>query len=108
MSLYLEIDEDKVNLSDIVGQNIKSLDYLIDEENDLYKFVKTEDKSTNDDILDLKVELNKLSPEEKKLIIDRYFEEMTQKETSAELGISQPKVSREEEKILKKLKTRLA
>ena len=38
---------------------------------------------------------------------DIYYDELTQSETSNVLGISQVQVSRNESKILKKLKTRL-
>ena len=52
-------------------------------------------------------ELGKLTKEEKRLIFARYYEEMTQQETSNLLGISQVQVSRNESKILQKLKSRL-
>ena len=44
---------------------------------------------------------------EKELIIARYYTEMTQKEASDVLGLSQSQVSRTEAKVLKKLKERL-
>ena len=62
---------------------------------------------TSADILDLKEELGKLSKEERQLIIARYYQELTQQETSKLLGISQVQVSRNEAKILKKLRARL-
>ena len=55
----------------------------------------------------MKNELLKLSSEERGLIIDRYFEEMTQLEASKKHGLSQAQVSRQETKILKKLRKRL-
>ena len=58
-------------------------------------------------ILDLKGEIDKLSLEERKLIYARYYEELTQKETSNILGMSQVQVSRNETKILKKLREKL-
>ena len=48
-----------------------------------------------------------LSSEEKALIDARYYQEMTQSETSKKLGMSQVQVSRREGKILEKLKSRL-
>ena len=68
------------------------------------KYLPTGQKIT---ILDLKNEVEKLSDDEKKLILERYYHELTQSETSSVLGISQVQVSRNEAKILKKLKTRL-
>ena len=43
----------------------------------------------------------------KKLIYARYYEELTQSETSSILGMSQVQVSRNESKILKKLRNNL-
>ena len=74
---------------------------------DNYFEVGSYDTSTSAEVLDLKNELDKLNEEEKKIIYSRYYEELTQSETSKLLGISQVKVSRDESKILKKLKTRL-
>ena len=51
--------------------------------------------------------IKELPPEEKKLIIARYYEGLTQQETSKTLGMSQVQVSRKETKILQKLKTTL-
>ena len=51
--------------------------------------------------------LNYQSFDEKKLIYARYYEELTQSETSSILGMSQVQVSRNESKILKKLRNNL-
>ena len=48
--------------------------------------------------------LDKLEKNERRLIELRYFEDRTQSETGKELGISQVQVSRQEKKILEKLK----
>ena len=69
--------------------------------------MKIEDNSLNPDILDLKEALKDLSFEERNLILARYYEELTQVETSKELGISQVQVSRKEAKVLQKLKEKL-
>ncbi|MBQ2639515.1 MAG: sigma-70 family RNA polymerase sigma factor [Bacilli bacterium] len=108
LSLFLEIDEQKIIDTRLALQNIKSLDYYYDDENtDLYNSIKIEDKNTNSDILDLKEAINKLNDEDKNLIIDRYFNDLTQTEISKELGMSQVQVSRKETKILQKLKATL-
>lgn len=106
LSLFLEIDEEKIIETRQALQNIKSLDY--NEENvDLYNSIKVEDKNINSDILDLKEAINNLSKEEQDIIIDRYFNDLTQTEVSKELGMSQVQVSRKETKILQKLKATL-
>lgn len=99
VSLYLEIDENLVNEA-LSYDEVTSLE-------DNYFEIGSYDTSTSAEVLDLKNELDKLNEEEKKIIYSRYYEELTQSETSKLLGISQVKVSRDESKILKKLKTRL-
>lgn len=99
VSLYLEIDENLVNEA-LSYDEVTSLE-------DNYFEIGSYDTSTCAEVLDLKNELDKLNEEEKKIIYSRYYEELTQSETSKLLGISQVKVSRDESKILKKLKTRL-
>ena len=60
-----------------------------------------------DDLLLLKDELAKLNPFEQQLINKRYIDDLTQQQTAYELGISQVQVSRGEQKILTKLKSKL-
>lgn len=106
IALFLEIDEEKVNEAIDATEVVKSLDYQ-DENIELYNSIKVEDNSLNPDILDLKEALKDLSTEERNIILARYFEELTQVETSKELGISQVQVSRKEAKVLQKLKEKL-
>ena len=98
VSLYLEISEDLVNEA-LYYDDVTSLE---DSQIEISSY-----DNTSAEILDLKNELDELSEKEKELIYSRYYEGLTQSETSKVLGISQVKVSREENKILKKLKTRL-
>lgn len=108
VSLFLEIEEEKIREAEQATQEIKSLDYSYDEESqELYNSVMTVDKNTSPDIMDLQTEISHLEEEEKKLIIARYYQEMTQSEASKNLGMSQVQVSRKEGKILEKLKQRL-
>ena len=51
--------------------------------------------------------LKELSPEERKIIIRRYYMEQTQTQIAKELGISQVQVSRMEKKILKSMREKL-
>ncbi len=108
ISLFLEIDEEKINEASLLVQDVKSLDYTYDEESsDFYNSIQTQETGMQEDILDLKTEVMKLQPEERALILARYYEELTQTEASYELGMSQVQVSRKEGKILEKLKQRL-
>ena len=52
--------------------------------------------------------IGKLSPIWKKILVLRYFKNMTQQETANFLGLSQVKVSREEKKIMEFLRQELA
>lgn len=65
------------------------------------------DNMNMDDLLLLKEELTKLDPFERDLISKRYMNDLTQQQTAKELGISQVQVSRGEQKILTKLKSKL-
>ena len=98
ISLYLEVDEELIDEALIATDEVTSIDeaYNIGEED-----------RVSADILDLKNEIDKLPINEKKLILSRYYNDMTQSEVSKELGISQVQVSRNETKILQKLKTSL-
>ena len=51
-------------------------------------------------------ELDKLSPLEKRIIVARYYDNMSQKDIGMELGMYQVEVSRKEKKILQKLRSR--
>lgn len=108
LSLFLEIDEEKIEEARVAALDVKSLDYSVDEAlPEFYNSVASYDKETSPEILDLRRELSRLSDEEKSLIVARYYEDMTQSEASRELGISQVQVSRKEGKILEKLRVAL-
>ena len=107
VSLFLEIDEEKVSEVRNSMQEVKSLDFCYEEDISLYNSVMCFDNETSADVLDLRSEISRLSEEEKALIDARYYQEMTQSEASKKLGISQVQVSRKEGKILEKLRCRL-
>ena len=109
VSLYLEIDEEKV--SDVLCSvcDVKSLDYVYDEDgNEMYASLGVYDNNMDLDFINLRDVVDGLSDDEKELIISRYFEDMTQCEVSDKLGISQVQVSRKENKILEKLKNQIS
>ena len=57
--------------------------------------------------LALKEAINKLDPKERKIIILRYFKDMTQSQISQVMGISQVQVSRIEKRVLNKIRDEL-
>ena len=97
LSLYLDVPLDDVDSAIIATDEITSID-------DKYDSLKYFD-NINADLLDLHDSIDKLSDDERNLIIARYYDGMTQNEASKILGISQVQVSRNEAKILKKLRT---
>ena len=99
IALYLDVEEDLIDTAILATDEIKSLD-------EIYDNTKFYD-DTSPTILDLRSEIEKLSPEEQELLKMRYYEEYTQMETSSILGMSQVQVSRKENKVLQKLKSRL-
>ena len=108
LSIFLEEPVEKIQEATLATRQVESLDYAYDEENmDLYNSIGTEEIGMNDEILDLKNAISSLPQEEQQLIIARYFNDLTQQETSETLGMSQVQVSRKETKILEKLKTTL-
>ena len=108
VTLFLDMPLEKVLEIETIKQETKSLDYIGEEDsNNLYNKVSFENKEIDPEILDLKTELENLDNDEKKLIYSRYYLDMTQQETSKEMGMSQVQVYRKEAKIFKKLKSRL-
>lgn len=105
LSDILEVDEWKVVEALNIKNQIKSLDEPVKTEgNPVY--IKDIIPSNNDEFD--KSEINEmfslLNNEEKSLLYERFFNDRSQSETAKIIGYSQAKVSREEEKILKKLK----
>lgn len=101
LSNFLEIPISK--LGEVKNLETLSLDDTKNDTN-LYDFISL-DNINKDDLILLRDALNKLENKEKELILKRYFYNMTQSEVAKSLGVNQVKVSREEGKILKKLKT---
>ena len=101
LSLFLEIPINKIE----ENRNIMNILSLDDDTNeiDLYNFI-TFDNMDKDELITLRDALNKLSKEEQELIIKRYFYNMTQSEIAKQIGTNQVKVSREEGKVLTKLR----
>lgn len=107
LSLFLEIDEDKIAEVQAANEIVKSIYSDNDEELGICDTFGCEEKEYDADIQTLRNELDNLSIEEKQIIEERYYNELTQSEASDLLGMSQAQVSRKEKKILMKLKQRI-
>lgn len=105
LALFLEIDEEQIINAKFATMLVESLDNDICD--DLYNKMPYVEKEYQEEILDLKAEINNLKELERQIILSRYEDGLTQQEVSKLLGINQTKVSREEQQILRKLKDRL-
>ena len=109
ISLFLEIDENIINDVLQSKENIKSLDEFLeydDKKLTLLDTITTNNEDQSNYII-LKEVLNTLPKEEQELINYRYFQDKTQNEIAQIFGTNQVKISRNEQKILKKLKNNL-
>ena len=107
LSLFLNIDESFIIDVINANQEIDRLDKEITKDGkNLYLYDVVSDNNNYYDIntMLLNEEINKLSNDEKDLVKIRYFNDRTQSETASILGTSQVQVSRNEKKILSKLK----
>ena len=80
---------------------IESIDY-----DNNYNIIR-KDKISKDDLIDLKNALSNLTSDEKRLINARYFNNYTQSDLARMYNTNQVKISREEKKILCKLKAKM-
>ena len=96
-----------MEMVDRVSMPVYHLDDRNEDNLSLYDKVSYVEKAYDTVILDLKSACDKLNPYEKSLINNRYYLDKTQQEVAETLGISQVKVSREEKKILEKLRVSL-
>lgn len=99
ISLYLGVDLELVQEALCATDEVSSIE-------DEYNILKTYD-DTSPEVMDLKEEIKKLPKKERQLILARYYDDMTQRETSDLLGMTQVQVSRSEAKILQKLREQL-
>lgn len=111
LAVFLEIDENIINQIEILTKQADSLDKVITEDGKCLTILDTISNSTCEHSIDniyLYQELAKLDIEEKRLLQSRYFLDKTQQETAQLLGINQVQVSRNEKKILQKLKNNMS
>ena len=110
VALFLEIDEALINEVTKYQENVKSLDEVIAEDSNkitLMDKLSIEKDHYNEDILDLKNTIKTLTKEEQQLIQMRFFRDKTQTETAEFFGTNQVQISRNEQKVLKKIKNNL-
>lgn len=74
----------------------------------LQDMLGTDEGGKIDDALALKQALDSLDPDERTLIVRRYYERHTQMSIAGDLGLSQVQISRMEKKVLKKLRDLLS
>ena len=101
---FLEIEE--YALAEALNSNIytESLDQNVKDTNMLIHEVISSPNINYDDLIYLKNEIESLEEPERTIMINRYYEDMTQKEIAKNIGITQVDVSRRESKVLSKIK----
>ena len=103
LSTFLEIDEETIiNILNVTKESV-SLDDKITEDGSSYIDAIGTTMDLDSQIL-INDSLKTLSDLERKVVLSRYFEDLTQSETASLLGISQVKVSRIEKKGKAKIK----
>ena len=104
---FLEIDEfliiEAINSNNV----IKSIDEPVNDDINFSLQEVVGYKKNLDDLILLRESLLKLNEQEQELIKNRYINDLTQTETSNIMHMSQVQVSRQEKKILQKLKDKM-
>ena len=102
LSTFLEMDEETIiNILNVTKESV-SLDDKITEDGSSY--IDAGATMDLDNQILINDSLKTLSDLERKVVLSRYFEDLTQSETASLLGISQVKVSRIEKKGKAKIK----
>lgn len=110
IALMLEVKEEKIISALDACTQTKSLDEEINDDGKvitLLDVTPTKEKISKEQMLDLKEAFKYLSDEEKNLLINRYYKDLTQSEIAQVLGVNQVYVSRLEKKALQKMKNRM-
>ena len=106
---FLEIDEKYIDEAINSLIPIQSLDETVKSDDTfcLYEVIPSKDKNCDEYLL-LRDSLSKLSEKEQKIIELRYYENRTQTEIASYFNTNQTGISREEQKILVKLRNSLS
>ena len=92
-----------VSLSDMIyGEDSKTLDTMIPDREAAEEFDNINDR------IALTQAINKMPPDWRKIVLLRYYKDMTQQQVANIMGLSQVKVSREEKKIMTFLRGEMA
>lgn len=111
IALMLDAPEEKIISALDACKQTKSLDEEINCEGKIITLLDVTPKMetlSKDVLLDLKEAFSYLSDEEKMLIKNRYFKDLTQSEVAEIMNVNQVYVSRMEKKVLKKMKSKMA
>ncbi len=109
IAYFLGISEEKViSIMNAVTTPYSLDNSYLDDDYNLYNKIALIEKGYDVGVLDLKEAIMGLEESERALITSRYYQDMTQQETADILGLSQVQVSRKENKILEKLKSKVA
>ena len=106
LSKILGIEEERINEVLNYNETTISINKPIGEDITLEDTIK-DNKLDLNELVSLKEALNNLDQKEKKLIYERYYNDLTQTEIAKRDNISQVKVYRLERKILDKLKDKM-
>ena len=106
LSKILNISEERINEVLNYNETTISINKLIGEDITLEDTIK-DNKLDLNELISLKDALSNLNNEEKRLIYERYYNDLTQTEIAKRDNISQVKVYRLERKILDKLKDKM-
>lgn len=102
---YLQIDE--YELMEALNSNIilESLDNNVKDTNLLFHEIISAPNINYDDLIYLKNIIESLKEPEKTIMIERYYNDLTQSEIAKKIGLNQVDISRKECKVLAKIKT---
>ena len=100
IATFLALPVERINEALMATDEILSLDN--DDNNSLYDVIR--DNTNYDDAILLSQGLKYLSDDEKRVIIDKYYNDLTQDEIAKKMLLSQVTVSRYEKRSLSKLK----
>jgi len=108
LSKILNISLERINEVNIYNNKVESLNKtIIPSEDIILEDVISDNNMDISDNISLKDAINSLEKDEKQLIYDRYFNELTQTDIAKENNMTQVKVYRLEKKILNKLKDKM-
>ena len=110
IAFMLDAPEEKIISALDACRQTKSLDEEINNEGKTITLLDVTPKKetlSKDVLLDLKEAFSYLSDEEKMLVENRYFKDLTQSEVAKIMDVNQVYVSRMEKKVLKKMKSKM-